>query len=249
MLLENRSAIVTGAGSIGGIGRATARRFAAEGARVALLDLAETDPAAAARDVGDGHLGLICDVADAAACEAAVAQVLDAFGSIDILIGNAGVVYGTRILDITADEYDQVLDVNLRGNFHMAQAVIPTLRARGAGSIVMVSSIAGQLGGGLFGSSHYAAAKSGIFGLAKALARELAPEGIRVNAVAPGVIDNDFSKGRMTREIKDQVAERVPLGRLGRSEDIADACLYLASDMSSYVTGTVLSVNGGLLIF
>lgn len=249
MLLENRSAIVTGAGSIGGIGRATARRFAAEGARVALLDLAETDPAAAAREVGDGHLGLICDVADAAACEAAVAQVLDAFGTIDILIGNAGVVYGTRILDISAAEYDQVLDVNLRGNFHMAQAVIPTLRARGAGSIVMVSSIAGQLGGGLFGSSHYAAAKSGIFGLAKALARELAPEGIRVNAVAPGVIDNDFSKGRMTREIKDQVAQRVPLGRLGRSEDIADACLYLASDMSSYVTGTVLSVNGGLLIF
>lgn len=249
MLLENRSAIVTGAGSLGGIGRATARRFAAEGARVALLDLAETDPAAAAREVGDGHLGLICDVADAAACEAAVAQVLDAFGTIDILIGNAGVVYGTRILDISAAEYDQVLDVNLRGNFHMAQAVIPTLRARGAGSIVMVSSIAGQLGGGLFGSSHYAAAKSGIFGLAKALARELAPEGIRVNAVAPGVIDNDFSKGRMTREIKDQVAERVPLGRLGRSEDIADACLYLASDMSSYVTGTVLSVNGGLLIF
>jgi NAD(P)-dependent dehydrogenase (short-subunit alcohol dehydrogenase family) len=178
-----------------------------------------------------------------------VARTLSAFGEIDILIGNAGVVHGTRILDISMAEYDQVLDVNLRGNFQMAQAVIPTMRARGAGAMVLVSSIAGQVGGGLFGSSHYASAKSGIFGLAKALARELAPEGIRVNAIAPGVIDNDFSKGRMTREIKDEVAKKVPLGRLGRSEDIADACLYLASDMSSYVTGTVLSVNGGLLIF
>jgi NAD(P)-dependent dehydrogenase (short-subunit alcohol dehydrogenase family) len=249
MLLENRTAIVTGAASAEGIGRATARLFAAQGARVALLDLPEEDPQAAAAELGDGHLGLVCDVTDGAACRDAVARTLSAFGEIDILIGNAGVVYGTRILDITMAEYDQVLDVNLRGNFQMAQAVIPTMRARGAGAMVLVSSIAGQVGGGLFGSSHYASAKSGIFGLAKALARELAPEGIRVNAIAPGVIDNDFSKGRMTREIKDEVAKKVPLGRLGRSEDIADACLYLASDMSSYVTGTVLSVNGGLLIF
>jgi NAD(P)-dependent dehydrogenase (short-subunit alcohol dehydrogenase family) len=115
--------------------------------------------------------------------------------------------------------------------------------------MVFVSSIAGQVGGGLFGRSHYAAAKSGIFGLAKALARELAPLGIRSNAIAPGVIDNDFSKGRMTRPDKQRIAKTVPLGRLGRSEDIADACLYLASDLSAYVTGQVLSVNGGLHIY
>ena len=141
-----------------------------------------------------------------------------------------------------------VLDVNLRGNFQMAQAVIPHLREKGGGAIVLMSSIAGQAGGGVFGRAHYAAAKAGLAGLAKALARELAPEGIRANAIAPGVIDNDFTKGRMTREIKDEMATKVPLGRLGTSEEVANVCLFLASDMSSYVTGTVISVNGGLLI-
>jgi NAD(P)-dependent dehydrogenase (short-subunit alcohol dehydrogenase family) len=247
-LLQDRTAIITGGGTPGGIGRATARLFAAHGARVAILDIEATDPAAAAAEIGPGHLGYICDVRDQAACQAAVAQAAEAFGRIDVLIGNAGVVHGTRIDAITQAEYDEVVDTSLRGNFQMSQAVIPHLRARGEGTIVLVSSIAGQVGGGLFGSSHYAAAKSGIFGLAKALARELAPEGIRANAIAPGVIDNDFTKGRMTREIKDEIAKKVPMGRLGTSEEVAKCCLFLASDLSSYVTGTVLSVNGGLLI-
>jgi NAD(P)-dependent dehydrogenase (short-subunit alcohol dehydrogenase family) len=247
-LLDGQRAIITGAGSPGGIGRATARLFAAQGARVALLDLGGTDPEAAAAELGPGNEGHVCDVRDPAACRATVEGIAESFGGIDILIGNAGVVHGTRILEITREEYDEVLDVNLRGNFHMAQAVVPHLRRQKAGSIVLVSSIAGQAGGGVFGSSHYAAAKSGILGLAKALARELAPEGIRANAVAPGVIDNDFTKGRMTRAIKDEMAKKVPLGRLGTSEEVAKCCLFLASDLSSYVTGTVLSVNGGLLI-
>ncbi len=248
-LLGDCTAVVTGAGASAGIGRATARLFAEHGARVAFLDLAETDPAGAAADLGPSHLGYDCDVRDDGACRATVERIAAAFGRIDILIGNAGVVHGTPILDIAAEEYDEVLDVNLRGNFQMARAVIPHMRRRQAGSIVLIASIAGQVGGGLFGSSHYAAAKSGIMGLAKALARELAPEGIRANAIAPGVIDNDFTKGRMTRKIKDEIAKKVPLGRLGTSEDVAKVCLFLASDLSSYVTGSVLSVNGGLLIF
>ncbi len=248
-LLQDRTAIITGGGTPGGIGRATARLFAEHGARVAILDLAETDPAAAAAEIGPEHQGYVCDVRDGAACQSAVTRAAEAFGRIDVLIGNAGVVHGTRIDDITRAEYDEVVDISLRGNFQMSQAVIPHLRARAGGAIVLVSSIAGQVGGGLFGSSHYAAAKSGIFGLAKALARELAPEGIRANAIAPGVIDNDFTKGRMTREIKDEIAKKVPMGRLGTSEEVAKCCLFLASDLSSYVTGTVLSVNGGLLIF
>ncbi len=247
-LLQDRTAIVTGGGTPDGIGRATARLFAEHGARVAILDLAETDPLGAAADVGSEHLGYICDVRDQAACTTTVDEVAERFGRIDVLIGNAGIVHGTRIPDIAQAEYDEILDTNLRGNFQMSQAVIPHLRARGEGTIVLVSSIAGQVGGGLFGSSHYASAKSGIFGLAKALARELAPEGIRANAIAPGVIDNDFTKGRMTREIKDEIAKKVPMGRLGTSEEVAKCCLFLASDLSSYVTGTVLSVNGGLLI-
>jgi len=254
MLLRDKVAVVTGAASAAGIGRATARRFAREGARVALLDLMECDPAAAAQELGPEHVGHVCDVRDRAACGATLERVAAELGGIDILIGNAGVVFGTPLEEIDAAEYDLVMDVNLRGNFNMAQAAVPHMKSahiksRGGGSIVMISSIAGQVGGGLFGRSHYAAAKSGIFGLAKALARELAGEGIRVNAVAPGVIDNDFTKGRMTPADKARIAKTVPLGRLGTSDDVAGTCLYLASDLSAYVTGSVLSVNGGLHIY
>ncbi len=249
MDLQDKVAVITGGASEAGIGRATARLLAAEGARIAILDLADEDPEAAAAELGEGHFGAVCDVRDRRACEGAVAEIAKQFGGIDVLIGNAGVVFGTPLAEIAPAEYDLVMDVNLRGNFQMAQAVVPHLEARGGGSLVFVSSIAGQVGGGLFGRSHYAAAKSGIFGLAKALARELAPRGIRSNAIAPGVIDNDFTKGRMTAEDKARIAKTVPLGRLGRSEDIAEACLYLASARSAYVTGQVLSVNGGLHIF
>jgi len=249
MLLRDRVAVITGAASEQGIGRATARLFAEHGAKVAILDLEEQDPEAAAAELGPEHGGYICDVTDHKACFDTVEQIAGRFGAIDILIGNAGVVSATPVLDIAPEEYDLVLDVNLRGNFQMAQSVVPHLIARGGGVIVLISSIAGQVGGGLFGRTHYAAAKSGIFGLAKALARELAPKSIRVNAIAPGVIDNDFSKGRMTRADKDRVAANVPLGRLGSPEDIANACLYLASDLASYVTGDVLSVNGGLHMY
>jgi NAD(P)-dependent dehydrogenase (short-subunit alcohol dehydrogenase family) len=151
-------------------------------------------------------------------------------------------------MDIDASEYDTIMNVNLRGNFHMAQAVIPHMRSQGSGAIVCISSITGHVGGGVFGTTHYAAAKSAIFGLAKGLGRELAPDGIRTNAIAPGPIDNDFTHGKMTDDIKARLAKQVPLGRIGRPEDIANACLFLASDLSSHVTGVVLDVNGGLFI-
>lgn len=247
-LLAGRTAIITGGASPKGIGHATARIFAQHGARVAILDLPETGPEDVAANIGSHHLGVACDVRDENACCDCTDRIAEALGGIDILIGNAGAVHGTPILDISREEYDHILDVNLRGNFNMAQAVIPHMRRNKGGSIVLMSSIAGQVGGGLFGRSHYAAAKSGILGLAKALARELAPDQIRANAIAPGVIDNDFTKGRMTREIKDDIAKTVPLGRLGTSDDVANVCLFLASDLSAYMTGTTLSVNGGLLI-
>lgn len=248
MLLKNKVAIVTGAASERGIGFATARLFAEQGARVALLDLAVADPAAFAARVGEGHRGYVCDVSDGDQCRATVAAVIGEFGRVDVLVNNAGVVYGTPIEEIAEAEYEAIMDVNLGGNFRMSQAVIPQMRHQGGGAIVNVSSIAGRRGGGLFGSSHYSATKAGIFGLTRALARELAGDGIRVNAVAPGTLDNDFTRGAMTDAHKATIARSVPLGRLGTGDDIAGACLYLASDLAGYVTGVVLDVNGGLQI-
>lgn len=248
MLLESKTAIITGAAAERGIGLATARLFAEHGARTALLDVDGEGVKAAARKLGPRHRAYVCDVTDASRCSRVADEVQEEFGGIDILVNNAGVVFSTPIMDIDAEEYDTVMNVNVRGNFHMAQAVIPHMRRRGSGAIVCISSIAGRVGGGVFGTTHYATAKSAIFGLAKGLGRELAPDGIRVNAIAPGPIDNDFTGGRMTDEMKAALAQKVPLGRIGRSEDIANACLFLACDLSSHITGVVLDVNGGLLI-
>jgi NAD(P)-dependent dehydrogenase (short-subunit alcohol dehydrogenase family) len=248
MLLEGKRTIVTGSGSADGIGFAVARLFAEHGARVALLDIDGDAVKERARVLGGDHLARRTDVTDAEDCRIGADAAAEAFGGIDILVNNAGIVYGTPVMDVTSAEYDEVLGVNLKGTFQMAQAVIPHMRRSGAGNIVCMSSIAGQSGGGVFGRSHYAAAKAGIMGLAKGLARELAADGIRVNAVAPGPIDNDFTKGRMTREIKDRIAETIPLGRLGRSDEVAGVCLFLASELSSFVTGAVIDANGGLLI-
>ncbi len=247
-LLQDKVALITGAGSASGIGRATARLFAEHGGRVALTDVDAESLAEARAELGENHRSYVCDVTDAEQCRGTAGEAMKDFGRIDILVNNAGVVHGTRFSDITSQEYDQVLDVNLRGNFQMAQAIVPHMRKSGSGAIVCVSSIAGRAGGGVFGSSHYAAAKSGIFGLAKGLARELAPDGIRVNAVAPGPIDNDFTQGKMTPEDKARIAKGIPMGRLGRPEEVASVILFLATDLSSYVTGVVLDVNGGLLI-
>ncbi len=247
-LLKDKVALVTGAGSEHGIGRATARLLAEHGARLVLTDVDADSLSDAGLELGGEHQTCVFDVRDTKECLKASNEAMKRFGRVDILVNNAGVVHGTRLGDISPREYDEVLDVNLRGNFQMAQAVAPHMRRTGSGAIVCVSSIAGRAGGGVFGSSHYAAAKSGIFGLAKGLARELAPDGIRVNAVAPGPIDNNFTHGKMTPEDKARIAKSIPLGRLGQPEDVAKVILFLASDLSSYVTGVVLDVNGGLLI-
>ncbi len=247
-LLQGKVAIITGAGSERGIGRATAKLFARHGGRVALTDVNEDELGIASRELGSEHQAYLCDVTDAKQCRRTADEAMEQFGRLDILVNNAGVVRGTPLNDISTQEYDEILNVNLRGNFQMAQAVVPYMQKSGSGAIVCVSSIAGRTGGGVFGSAHYAAAKSGIFGLAKGLARELAPDGIRVNAVAPGPIDNDFTHGKMTPEDKARIAKGIPMGRLGQPEEVAKVILFLASDLSSYVTGVVLDVNGGLLI-
>jgi NAD(P)-dependent dehydrogenase (short-subunit alcohol dehydrogenase family) len=187
MLLEDRTAVISGAASPRGIGRATARLFARHGARVAILDLDGAAAATAAAELGPAHRGFTCDVTDRASCERAMALVLDAFGQVDVLVNNAGVTQPIRTMEIDGPSWERVMDVNLRGVLHLSQAAIPHMRARHHGSIACMSSVSAQRGGGIFGGPHYAAAKAGVLGLAKAMARELGPDGIRVNCVTPGL--------------------------------------------------------------
>jgi NAD(P)-dependent dehydrogenase (short-subunit alcohol dehydrogenase family) len=245
MLLEGKTAIITGAGSPRGIGKATAQLFAEHGARVVIVDLAAADPQATAADIGQEHLGYACDVRDKAGCAATVRQIVGDLGRVDVLVNNAAISRANPIMEISPDDYDEVMDVNLRGTLYMSQAVIPHFRERRAGVIVCLASVAAQRGGGLFGGPHYAASKGGVLALAKSMARELAPDGIRVNAIAPSMIDTDIFQGQLSEDRREQVRQSIPLGRLGRAGDVAGVCLFLASDLSSYVTGAVIDVNGG----
>jgi len=248
MLLSDKICIITGAASPRGIGRATARLFAQHGGRVAILDLDESQANAAAADLGEGHLGLACDVTDKQACLNAAGRVTDELGRIDVLVNNAGITQPLKIMDIKPENYDAVLDVNLRGTLFMSQAVIPQMRRQRSGSIACMSSVSAQRGGGIFGGPHYSAAKGGVLGLAKAMARELGPDNIRVNSITPGLIQTDITGGKLTDDLKAEITKGIPLNRLGVADDVANACLFLASDLSSYITGAVIDVNGGMLI-
>jgi NAD(P)-dependent dehydrogenase (short-subunit alcohol dehydrogenase family) len=251
MLLKDKVAVITGGAGLNGLGFATARLLAAHGARVAVLDLTRAEPAAAAAKLGDDHgrhLGIVADVTDKASCEAAIATVLKALGRVDVLVNNAGITQPRKTVEISAADYDAVLDVSLRGTLYMSQAVIPTMQRQGGGSIICISSVSAQRGGGILGGPHYSAAKAGVLGLARAMARELGPDAIRVNSITPGLIETDISKGKLTDERKKEIAQTIPLARLGEAADVAGACLYLASDLSKYCTGITLDVNGGMLI-
>jgi NAD(P)-dependent dehydrogenase (short-subunit alcohol dehydrogenase family) len=244
-LLEGQVVVITGAARARGIGRATAAMCIEHGARVAILDIDPADVAEVTRDLGANTLGLICDVTSAASCASAVERVLAWGGRLDVLINNAGITQKRGIADVTTEDYDLVTNVILRGTLQMSQAVLPTMRAAGAGSIVNVSSMSAQQGGGVFGGAHYCAAKAGVLGLTRAMARELGPENIRVNAIAPGLILTDFSRSGSTDESKHQTAQAWPLRRAGSPSEIAGACLFLASSLSSFMTGATLDVNGG----
>ncbi|WP_342130304.1 SDR family NAD(P)-dependent oxidoreductase [Hydrogenophaga sp. OTU3427] len=248
MLLKDKVVIITGGAGLNGLGFATARQMAQQGAKVAILDLERAQPAAAAAQLGEGHLGLVADVTDKASCEAAAAAVLQAFGRIDTLINNAGITQPVKTLDITGADYDRILDVSLRGTLYMSQATLPAMRAQKSGSIVCISSVSAQRGGGIFGGPHYSAAKAGVLGLARAMAREFGIEGIRVNSITPGLVETDITQGKLSDAQKAQIAETIPLARLGRPADIAGACVFLASELSGYCTGITLDVNGGMLI-
>jgi NAD(P)-dependent dehydrogenase (short-subunit alcohol dehydrogenase family) len=248
MLLEGRTAVITGAASLRGIGRRTAQIFAEHGARVAILDLDENAAKAVAESLGPNHIGLACNVTDADSCKAAARHVLEVFGHVDVLVNNAGITQPVKVMEIQAKDYEAVTDVSLRGTLYMSQALIPHFRERRSGSIVCMSSVSAQRGGGIFGGPHYSAAKAGVLGLAKAMARELGPDGIRVNSITPGLIQTDITAGKLTDAMRADILKGIPLNRLGDAADVGNACLFLASDLSSYLTGITLDVNGGMLI-
>jgi NAD(P)-dependent dehydrogenase (short-subunit alcohol dehydrogenase family) len=248
-LLDGKTAIITGAASPRGLGKAIAELFAEQGARVVIADLDEAQARAAAGDLpGEGHLGLAGNVCVLADCRRVAEATETAFGRIDILVNNAGITQPLKLMEIGPEHYEAVTDVNLRGTLYMSQAVIPAMRRQKSGSIVNMSSVSAQRGGGIFGGPHYSAAKAGVLGLTKAMARELAPENVRANAICPGFIDTDITAGKLTDEMRAQVLAGIPMGRAGVATDVAGCALFLASNLSAYCTGTEVDVNGGSLI-
>ncbi|PWC87428.1 short-chain dehydrogenase [Azospirillum sp. TSH100] len=248
MLLSNKVCVITGAASRRGIGRATAKLFALHGGRAIILDLDGAQAAEAAAELGEAHRGFACDVTDRDACFAVAKSVVEEFGRIDVLVNNAGITQPLKFMDIGPKNYEAVTDVSLRGTLYMSQAVVPHMRERKSGSIVCISSVSAQRGGGIFGGPHYSAAKAGVLGLAKAMARELGPDNVRVNSVTPGLIQTDITGDKLTPELRAEILKGIPLNRLGDADDVARSCLFLASELSSYVTGATLDVNGGMLI-
>ena len=228
-----------------GIGAAAARVFYKAGYRVAVLYHTNADAAAALEQELPGCIAVQCDVASRASCEVAFRAAEQALGRVDVLVSNAGIAQQKLFTDITPEEWQRMLDVNLTGAFNLCQLALPGMIRRKAGRILTVSSMWGQTGGSC--EVHYSAAKAGLIGLTKALAKEEGPSGITVNCVAPGVIDTDMMAS-FTAEDKAALAEETPVGRLGTAEEVAKLLLYLAGEDAGYITGQVFGVNGGLVI-
>lgn len=243
--LHGKVVVVTGAAA--GIGHATAMRFSLEGCRVAAWDVAQC-----------GHcpqdwLTLQVDVADAAAVDAAAKEVAHRFGRIDVLVNNAGILRdgqlvkcrdGTVLSRMTDEDFGRVLDVNLKGVFHCTRAVIPHMIRHGGGVVLNAASVVALYGN--FGQTNYIASKAGVIGMTRVWAREFGRYNIRVNAVAPGLVETDILKN-MPERVLEEMKRRTPLGRLGKPEEIAEAYVWLASSAASFITGAVISVDGGIV--
>ena len=244
--LQNKVSIITGAAQ--GIGLATALKFAKEGAIVVICDLnqeAINDAVKQCLAVDAQAVGYLMDVTQRDTVDAVVAKVKAQFGRIDVLVNNAGITKDARLLKMTIEQFDRVIDVNLRGVFHCAQAVADIMVAQGQGVILNASSVVGIYGN--FGQTNYAAAKFGVIGFTKTWSRELGPKGIRVNAVAPGFIHTPIL-ATVPDQVLKEMESRVPLKRLGQPEEIANVYAFLASDEASYVNGAVIEVSGGMTV-
>lgn len=248
-LLEGKTALITGATR--GIGKAIALKFASEGADIAFTGRGENETQIASLDSTRQEieaLGVKCtayagNAADFAQTEEIVQKIKEEFGSIDILVNNAGITKDTLLLRMTEEQWDSVINTNLKSAFNFTHACLPIMMRQRGGSIINMSSVVGVHGNA--GQANYAASKAGMIAMAKSVAQEMGPKGIRVNVLAPGFIETDMTSA-LSDEIREEWKKKIPLRRAGQTEDIANAALYLASNLSSYVTGQVIQVDGGM---
>jgi 3-oxoacyl-[acyl-carrier protein] reductase len=245
--LTDKIAVVTGAGR--GIGKAMAERFVQEGARVAVVSRTEANSQAVAAELNairaDSALGFAVDVADGAAVAAMGKTVLEAFGKVDILVNNAGVTRDNLLLRMSDEEWDTVITTNLKGAFNLVKAFQRSILKQKGARIINVASVIGLMGNA--GQANYAASKAGLIGFTKSLAREFAGRGVTVNAIAPGFISTDMTSV-LDEKVRDAVLAKVPLATFGEPADIANAALFLASEDARYITGQVLTVDGGMVM-
>ncbi|MBQ2867571.1 MAG: 3-oxoacyl-[Firmicutes bacterium] len=246
-MLNDKVALITGASR--GIGKAIALKMAAQGANIAVIysgnEQAAEETAKEIRTMGRQAESYRCDVSDFDEAAATVKAVLKQFGTIDILVNNAGITRDNLILMMKEQEFDEVIDINLKGTFNMIRHVSGIMLRKKSGRIVNITSVSGMMGNA--GQANYAAAKAGMIGLTKTTAKELASRGITCNAIAPGFVETDMAK-KLGEDVLENARKAIPLARLGRPEDIADTAVFLASDSAAYITGEVIKVDGGLYI-
>ncbi len=255
LLLENKVCLITGSASLRSIGFATAELFAAHGAKLVLLDVMMNDTIAdeiatsIASQIGfmPEVISIKCDICNTADCDKAIETAVSKFGTIDCLVNCAGIVKSGGMLSITEQEYDIILDVNLKGTFNICKSALKIFTEKQSGVIVNLASLAGQRGGGLVGGAHYAASKGGVISLTRSIAREFAPMNIRANVICPAMIETPMLDG-LTEAQLNEVISGIPLKRVGKAVELAGTCLFLASDLSGFTTGATIDVNGGIHI-
>jgi len=246
MFLEGKKAVVTGAGR--GIGRSIALALARNGADVAVLDMDEAgagETAGIIEQTGRKSLALAVDVSRLSEVEEAINKILDLWGSIDIVVNNAGITRDNLLVRMKEDEWDSVIAVNLKGSFNLSKAVARSMMKQRSGCIVNIASIIGMMGNA--GQANYAASKGGLIALTKSLAKEMAPRGIRVNAVAPGFIATEMTN-KIPEKLREEMVRSIPLGRMGEPDDVAAVVSFLTSPAAGYITGQVIVVDGGMYI-
>ncbi|MTI46463.1 3-oxoacyl-ACP reductase FabG [Sporosalibacterium faouarense] len=246
MRLKGKVAIITGAGR--GIGEFTAKRFAEEGAKVVVASIAQEEVTQVVEEIKTNNgevMGLVVDVTKGDQVNDMISQVINKYGKVDIIVNNAGITADATLLKMNEDQWDKVIDVNLKGVYNCGQAAAKVMAEQGSGVILNASSVVGLYGN--YGQTNYAATKWGVIGMTKTWAKELGKKGIRVNAVAPGFILTPMVK-KMPDKVLDMMKKKSPLGLLGEPEDIANAYLYLASDEARFITGSVLEITGGVIL-